>query len=70
MTLSLVLAAEEHAPQALALPIWAFPTIAALFFAVGAIIVFTYRDVANRHSHKHAAGAAHEDHDAHGGHGH
>jgi len=72
MTFSLVLAAaEEHAQQQLALPIWAFPTIAALFFILGAIVVFSYRDVANRHSDKLGA-AESEGHDAHGagGHGH
>ena len=31
MTFSLVLAAEEHVAQALALPLWAFPAIAAAF---------------------------------------
>ena len=49
------------------MPIWAFPAIAAVFFIVAGLITFTYRDVANRHSHK--TGGAHE-HDAHGGHGH
>jgi len=68
MTFSLVLAAaEEHVPQALVMPIWAFPAIAAVFFIVAGVITFTYRDVANRHSHK--TGGAPE-HDAHGGHGH
>jgi len=67
MTFSLVLAAEEHVAQALALPIWAFPAIAAAFFIVGGIITFTYRDVANRHSHKTGQADAH---DSHGGHGH
>jgi predicted small integral membrane protein len=62
-----IVAAEEVAQQALFLPIWAFPAIAAAFFLVGGIITFTYRDVANRHSNKsHAA----ESHDDHGGHGH
>ncbi len=69
MTLSTVLA-EEAAKQALILPIWAFPTVAAVFFILGAIITFTYRDVANRHSHKTSAADAHDGHDAHGGHGH
>jgi len=64
MTFALIAAAEEHAQQALALPIWAFPTIAAVFFIVGAIITFTYRDVANRHSHK--TGTGDSSHDAHG----
>ena len=66
MSFSIVLA-EEAAKQELFLPIWAFPTIAAAFFLVGAIITFTYRDVANRHSHKTRAGETHDDH---GGHGH
>ncbi len=69
MTFSTVLA-EEAAKQALFLPIWAFPLIAALFFAVGAVIVFTYRDVANRHSQKTKGDDAHGGHGAAGGHGH
>ncbi len=69
MTFATVLA-EEVAKQQLILPIWAFPTIAALFFIVGAIIVFTYRDVANRHSNKTQGDEAHDDHSEHGGHGH
>ncbi len=51
MTFTTILA-DEVAKQALFLPVWAFPLIAASFFALGAIITFTYRDVANRHSQK------------------
>ncbi len=57
---------EELAP--LALPIWAFPLIAALFFIVTGLITFSYRDVANRHSDKVGAADAHDGHAA-GGHG-
>ena len=61
--------AEEAAKQALFFPLWVFPAIAAAFFAVGAIITFTYRDVANRHANKTGGDAAHdahgEGHDAH-----
>jgi len=63
MTLGTVVA-EEAAKQALILPLWAFPAIAAAFFIIGAIITFGYRDVANRHSHK--AGTGDTTHDAHG----
>jgi len=69
MTFASVFIAEA-AQQQLFLPIWAFPTIAALFFIVGAIIVFTYRDVANRHSHKTQGDDAQSEHGEHGGHGH
>lgn len=65
MSFSIVLA-EEVAKQELFLPIWAFPAIAAAFFVVGAVITFTYRDVANRHSHKTDTAASHDDHDGHG----
>jgi len=64
MTFSTVVVAEEAAKQALALPLWAFPLIAAAFFVIGAIITFSYRDVANRHSHK--TGSGDSSHDAHG----
>ena len=62
----MVLAAEV-VKQELFLPIWAFPAIAAAFFVVAGVITFTYRDVANRHSHKTQAAESHDDH---GGHGH
>ncbi len=64
MTLTTVVLAEEVAKQALFFPLWVFPLIAAAFFGLGAIIVFTYRDVANRHSQK-TGGTDDEGHDAH-----
>lgn len=61
--------AEVHELAPLALPIWAFPLIAALFFIVTGLITFSYRDVANRHADKVGAGDGHDDHGGHGGHG-
>ncbi|TPW74519.1 hypothetical protein [Schumannella soli] len=50
-TLALVLAeAEEHHP--IFAPTWVFPLIAAVFFIGAAFVVWSYRDVANRHSDK------------------
>lgn len=62
--LTIVLAHAE-APAPLIFPIWVFPLIAAVFFIALAVIVFSYRDVANRHSDKIAA-RGDADHDAHG----
>lgn len=46
-----LLAESEHAVQ-LAAPIWVFPGVAAvLFLALGAVM-FSFRDVSNRHSDK------------------
>ena len=53
MLTALVTAAEEtHELAPLVLPLWAFPLIAAVFFAIAGLVTFSYRDVANRHSHK------------------
>jgi hypothetical protein len=65
--LSMILA-EVHEPAPLVLPIWGFPLIAALFFIVTALITFSYRDVANRHSDKVGTGDGHDGHGA-AGHG-
>ena len=53
---------EERAP--LILPAWVFPLIAALAFLFFAIVTWTYRDVANRHSDKVPNAAPHDEHDA------
>lgn len=59
-----VLAAEAHELAPLVLPIWAFPLIAFVFFAVTGLITYSFRDVSNRRLDK--AGDAH----GHGEHGH
>ncbi|WP_025155944.1 hypothetical protein [Leifsonia aquatica] len=50
--------AEAETHVELPMPTWAYGAIALAIFAVLAIVVFSYRDVANRHSHKAAADAA------------
>jgi hypothetical protein len=39
----------EHELIELVLPVWAFPAIAAAFFALITVISWSYRDVAHRH---------------------
>ena len=56
----------ESAPAQLVLPNWAFPAIAGAVFLLLAIITWSYRDVANRHSDKTSGASAHSD----AGHGH
>jgi hypothetical protein len=71
MLTALVIVAEEaNELQQLALPIWAFPLIAAAFFILAGAITFSFRDVAHRHAQKADAAAAGDDHGhgAHGGH--
>lgn len=51
MLSTIVVAAEEELAP-LVLPNWAFPLIAVIFFVLLAIVVYSYRDVANRHSNK------------------
>ncbi len=60
--LSAVVTEVEHI--ALPLPIAMYPLIAAVFFLVLGIVVWSFREVANRHSAKAKAYAA-----AHGGYG-
>ncbi|MBI5161470.1 MAG: hypothetical protein HY996_08680 [Micrococcales bacterium] len=48
MLMTLVAAAEEKAT--LFLPNWAFPLIAAIVFLLLALVVWSYRNVANRHA--------------------
>src|SRR3954464_8421848 len=52
----LIAAAETHVD--LPMPIWAFGAIALAVFAVLGFVIWSYRDVANRHSHKAGPGAA------------
>lgn len=53
MLLLAVLAAEEHAP--LIMPNWAFALIAFIIFVFLGFVTWSFRDVANRHSHRVAA---------------
>ncbi|WP_431277255.1 hypothetical protein [Leifsonia poae] len=48
--------AETHVE--LPMPTWAYGAIALAIFFVLAIVIWSYRDVANRHSHKAGPGAA------------
>jgi hypothetical protein len=49
-------AAEAHAE--LPMPTWAYGLISLLIFIALAAVTFSYRDVANRHSHRSAPDAA------------
>ena len=53
MLLLAVLAAEEHAP--LVMPNWAFALTAFIIFVLLGFVTWSFRDVANRHSHRVAA---------------
>ncbi|MEO6826415.1 MAG: hypothetical protein ABI255_09055 [Microbacteriaceae bacterium] len=50
--------AESESVNALFAPAWVFGVIALMIFAALLIMVWTYRDVANRHSHTPAPDAA------------
>lgn len=58
-----VLLAETDGPfiqhSELAIPAWAYGIIAITTFLVLAFIVFSYRDVANRHDHKNSSSQGH-----------
>ena len=54
---TIVLAAEE-AKIALIFPIWIFPLIAIVVFVGLGLVVWSFRDVANRHSQKTGGSAA------------
>jgi hypothetical protein len=60
--LSAVLTEVEHV--ALPLPLFVYPMVAAVLFLALGVVLWSYRDVANRHSAKADAYAA-----AHGAHG-
>jgi uncharacterized integral membrane protein len=53
-----VVLAEAEAHLELFFPAWVFPLIAALIFTALGFIIFSFRDVANRHSHKTGGSAA------------
>jgi hypothetical protein len=63
--MSLLTSLPIEAPEELAelvLPVWAFPTIAAVIFLVLALVTWSYRDVAHRHNDKTSADAgSHQD---------
>jgi hypothetical protein len=46
-----LLAESEHAMD-LAAPIWVFPGVATVVFIALGVVMFSFRDVANRHSEK------------------
>lgn len=48
--LSTIVIAAEEAKAVLFFPAWVFPMIAALVFIALGVIVWSFRDVANRHS--------------------
>jgi hypothetical protein len=50
--LSTIVLAAEEAKAALFFPAWVFPLIAIAVFASLGFVVHSFRDVANRHSHK------------------
>ncbi|MDX6232651.1 MAG: hypothetical protein QOH68_1642 [Nocardioidaceae bacterium] len=50
--------AETATHVDLPMPTWAFGAIALAVFAVLGVVIWSYRDVANRHSHKAGPGAA------------
>ena len=65
-TLLLVGVRAEQAPAPLIMPQWAFAAIAAGVFITLALVTWSYRDVANRHSDKTGGASEHAD----AGHGH
>jgi len=50
--LSTIVLAAEAAKIALFFPSWVFPIIAAVVFVALGFVVWSFRDVANRHSQK------------------
>lgn len=50
--LSTIVQAAEEAKAALVFPAWVFPLIAALVFVLLGFIVWSFRDVSNRHREK------------------
>jgi hypothetical protein len=50
--LSTIVRAAEETSHALIFPNWVFPLIAAVVFTVLGFVVYSFRDVANRHSEK------------------
>jgi len=56
--LSMIVLAAEGAKIALFFPAWVFPLIAAVAFVALGFVVWSFRDVANRHSQKTGGSAA------------
>ena len=54
MLLLAIAAAEEHAAP-LSMPNWAFALTAFIIFVLLGFVTWSFRDVANRHSHRVAA---------------
>mgnify|MGYP001199834864 CR=1 FL=1 len=59
--LSSIPAETHHELAELVLPVWAFPTIAAVIFVVLAAVTWSYRDVYHRHNDKTADASSHQD---------
>lgn len=68
---TILLSETEHVVNELPMPSIMFGVIAMIIFIFLGAVTFTYRDVANRHSHKAQSQAGHDaaGHDA-AGHGH
>lgn len=64
MLMTLVAEVEEKAT--LFLPAWAFPLIGAIAFTLMAFVMWSFRNVANRHSDK-TGGTARDERSEHGG---
>jgi hypothetical protein len=60
---SLITAAEEAAHTELPMSPYGYAAIAVAAFVALGVVVWSYRDVANRHSDK--VGATHDDHQGH-----
>lgn len=56
--LSTIVLAAGEAKLALFFPAWVFPLIAAFVFVALGVVVWSFRDVSNRHSHKTGGSAA------------
>ncbi|MEO6941448.1 MAG: hypothetical protein ABI124_00340 [Terrimesophilobacter sp.] len=67
MLLLAVAAAEEHAAP-LSMPNWAFALTAFLIFLIVGLVAWSFRDVANRHSHRVPSSDAHHGAEEHAGH--
>jgi protein-S-isoprenylcysteine O-methyltransferase Ste14 len=67
--MSLLLTAVEHDLVELPMPTWAYGVVALVIFFVLAIVIWSFRDVSNRHAAKaNAYAAAHGGAPGHGGH--
>ncbi len=58
----------EEIVNKLPFPTWVFPLIGAIFFALAFFVVWSYRDVANRHREKASAHDAPTEHGTGTGH--